>query len=486
MKQLNIGWSSMDITPDRPFFVAGQLYTRISSYIHDPLTATALVLENGEEQMTFVSLDMVSAPIYVVKRVWELLKDVEEIDEKRVDFHAIHTHNSCTFGPVGNETLIKYFGEDRVMPIEMPENILYGEEATEWISQRLYELILDAWANRSPGGVSYAQDYAAVGFNRRPVFKKEDGTEESKMYGDCSLDSFVRFEGPVDHTADVLYTWDMDRNLTGVAVDIPCPSQVMELHCFVSADYWTPTRARIREELGNIYVLPICGAGGDQNPLDLTRISKNNKKELILWNAQATEVFRNFDLAQECDMIGSRICDAVVRCYPKARDSIQKAPVFHSKAVELELPLRKVDKEEYEEAAAFLAGEKEKFSKDKPMTTHDQLRMFEPMGVAERWEEQQKMDTCSFRMYVVRIGRAAIITNPFELFVDYGVRVRARCKADQVFHIQLANGSLGYLPTPVAVAGGSYSSKPASTHVGPEGGDILAEKMIAEIDAMWE
>lgn len=185
-------------------------------------------------------------------------------------------------------------------------------------------------------------------------------------------------------------------------------------------------------------------------------------------------------------MIGSRICDAVVRCYPKARDSIQKAPVFHSKAVELELPLRKVDKEEYEEAAAFLAAEKEKFSKDKPMTTHDQLRMFEPMGVAERWEEQQKMDTCSFRMYVVRIGRAAIITNPFELFVDYGVRVRARCKADQVFHIQLANGSLGYLPTPVAVAGGSYSSKPASTHVGPEGGDILAEKMIAEIDAMWE
>ena len=47
-KQLNIGWAQTDITPDRPVYVIGQLYSRISSYIHDPLTATCLVLENGE------------------------------------------------------------------------------------------------------------------------------------------------------------------------------------------------------------------------------------------------------------------------------------------------------------------------------------------------------------------------------------------------------------------------------------------------------
>ena len=48
-KQINIGWAQTDITPDRPVYVIGQLYSRISSYVHDPLSATCLVLENGEE-----------------------------------------------------------------------------------------------------------------------------------------------------------------------------------------------------------------------------------------------------------------------------------------------------------------------------------------------------------------------------------------------------------------------------------------------------
>ena len=47
-KQINIGWAQTDITPDRPVYVIGQLYSRISSYVHDPITATCLVLENGE------------------------------------------------------------------------------------------------------------------------------------------------------------------------------------------------------------------------------------------------------------------------------------------------------------------------------------------------------------------------------------------------------------------------------------------------------
>ena len=39
-KNICIGWAQTDITPDRPIYVIGQLYSRISSYVHDPLTAT--------------------------------------------------------------------------------------------------------------------------------------------------------------------------------------------------------------------------------------------------------------------------------------------------------------------------------------------------------------------------------------------------------------------------------------------------------------
>jgi hypothetical protein len=47
MKNLKLGWATVDITPDRPIFLAGQMYTRVSQYVQDPITATALVVENG-------------------------------------------------------------------------------------------------------------------------------------------------------------------------------------------------------------------------------------------------------------------------------------------------------------------------------------------------------------------------------------------------------------------------------------------------------
>lgn len=105
-----------------------------------------------------------------------------------------------------------------------------------------------------------------------------------------------------------------------MAVCIPCPAQVYELHDFLSADYWGEARAFIREALGDLYILPLCGAAGDQNPLDLVRISKDNVEELKIWNAQETAVWRNFDMLQECRDIGMRIRDAVA---PRPRKGAQ-------------------------------------------------------------------------------------------------------------------------------------------------------------------
>ena len=72
-KNIRIGWAQTDITPDRPIYVIGQLYSRISSYVHDPLTATCLVLENGEEQMILVSADMPGVPTMHISRILERL-----------------------------------------------------------------------------------------------------------------------------------------------------------------------------------------------------------------------------------------------------------------------------------------------------------------------------------------------------------------------------------------------------------------------------
>jgi hypothetical protein len=87
--------------------------------------------------------------------------------------------------------------------------------------------------------------------------------------------------------------------------------------------------------------------------------------------------------------------------------------------------------------------------------------------------------------HVLRIGDIAIATNPFELYIDYGVQMKARSPAEQTFVIQLAGDSGRYLPTPKAIDGGSYSALPVSNRVGPEGGQVLVEETVKAIRALW-
>ena len=77
-------------------------------------------------------------------------------------------------------------------------------------------------------------------------------------------------------------------------------------------------------------------------------------------------------------------------------------------------------------------------------------------------------------------------TNPFEIFLDYGNRIKARSFAQQTFIIQLCNGYGGYLPTEKAEKGGHYSAYISSGNVGHEGGDILVRNTLNQINSLFE
>lgn len=485
--QILIGWGSCSITPERPVFLAGQMYYRISRYVHDPITATALVLDNGNAHTILLSCDMVGVSDALCGRIRAELDGFEGIDASNLSVSVTHTHNSCLFSPdFVRSGFEAYFGRDISQKMDVPGDVLEGDEAVEFYLSRVIPMVRDAWRNRKPGFVSSAAEYAPVGFNRRPVFSLGGGAEESRMYGDCSQPNFLRFEGTSDHTVDMVYTFDSGRNLTGVLVNVPCPSQVFELHYFISADYWHYARGSIRHSVGeNVYVLPLCGASGDQNPLDLVRLSKMNSAALKDWNAQAGEAHRNLDMTQEAADIGERIAFAAARGLRKSRSNMQSRPVFSHKSLMMELPLRQVSEAEYRASKQTLDAHAARFSPENRMTSADQVAMFNDIGVVNRWNLQNQTQAYRFQVNLTRLGETALITNPFEMFCEYGLRIRARAKPRQIINAQLTNGTGGYLPTTAAVRGGSYSAKPASTKVGPEGGDLLVEAYIREIDSFW-
>ena len=62
-------------------------------------------------------------------------------------------------------------------------------------------------------------------------------------------------------------------------------------------------------------------------------------------------------------------------------------------------------------------------------------------GVCDRYKAQHAGNRgFSMEMHVLRLGDVAIATNPFELYLDYGVQIQARSPAEQTFLIQLAAG----------------------------------------------
>ena len=106
--------------------------------------------------------------------------------------------------------------------------------------------------------------------------------------------------------------------------------------------------------------------------------------------------------------------------------------------------------------------------------------------VRKRFEIQKTNPQMPIELHAARIGEVAFATSPFELYLDYAVRIRELSKATQTFLIQKAGCNGTYLPSERSVAHKGYGSVPASTDVGPEGGEMLVDWTVGAINRMWE
>jgi len=448
--RLLIGWGSTNITPDRPVQLAGQWYERISEGVMDPITATALALETvGEdgpvEQAIMVSCDLAAIRTGVQPKVKSAVASrLPGFDISKLFLFATHTHTA----PV--------MLEGRWYPAPGP-GIMRAEEYVEFLVARLSDAIVEAWEGRKPGGVSRALGYAVLGNNRRIVYL--DGHAE--MYGRSDRSDFAGLEGSQDHGVEMLFTWNQAGELTGIVPNVCATPQVVMHERRISADAWAQMRAELRKRYGeDLFILPQVSAAGDQCPVDLPR---------------RIRAFTAEEMAQ-------RLANAVDEVFPSAKDDIRTEIVFEHVVEDLALPARLVTDEEYERATVMLAA---LAAKEPTPGSGDYGHMRAQQIIMERYEQQTDDLKYHLELHVIRLGEVAMATNPFELFLDFGYRIKARSKADQTFIVQLSCDSAGYLPTARAVAGGSYSATVQSNMVGPDGGQVLVNRTVDLIDGMW-
>lgn len=420
---LRAGWASTDITPPKPVNLVGQYERRIARTTRDPLTATVLALETQSASGTREQAILVSGDVVGIPR-----KALERLREKLAprlpDFEITKLVLSGTHthtGPGLVETAYKPYDTS-----DEPE-VMRPSAYAEFFTDRVADAAVAAWKERKPCKLSWGLGFASVGTNRRATYFNG----KTVMYGNTRDANFSHVEGYRDDAVGLLVLVGGDGRPTGVAVNVACPSQETEGLSEVSADFWHETRLEIRKRLGqHLFVLPQCASAGDQSPHPIFR-------------SQAEELMAKRRGLTRREEIARRLAAAIEDVWPIALADAHASPVFRHAVACVKLP------EKVPPSPAFVE--------------------VDPVRPAE--------------IHILRLGEVAMVTTPFELFLDYAIQVQARSPAVLTTTVQLACGNSGYLPTERAVQGGGYSAE--NYLVGPAGGKVLVDEVVKRIHSLW-
>jgi hypothetical protein len=421
---LYVGWATVDITPDKPVALVGQLHKRISQKVRDPLTATALAIESRgddgrREQTILVSCDV----LYIRKAVQDKLRQIvrprlPDFNVEKLLLNATHTHTAPGFSD-------EDFGA--LYDVSKDEGVMKASEYGDFFLERVAKAAVEAWQSRKAGGMSWTLGHAVIGLNRRTHYFNGS----TAMYGSTNRPDFANIEGYEDHGVEMLFFWDENKSPTGIVINIACTAQETEGLSEVSADFWHDVRLEIQRRFSrDIFILPQCAAAGDLSPH-------------LLFRSRAEEIMRQRRGLSSRQEIARRIVDAVEDALPLAKRDIQTNMVFRHTVARVNLPPQ--------EPPAL------------PFYTTDTITPIE--------------------FHVLRLGDIAIATNPFEIYLDYGIRIKARSPAVLTLLVQLSCQHCGYLPTAKGVRGGGYSAD--KYVVGPEGGQVLVDETVKHLTALW-
>ena len=102
MSNIKIGWARTDLTPTETVLISGQFHARVSEGVNDPITATALALDSGEDHIVMVSCDIVVISSEMRNDVRERVDGLEGLDPAKVVLNATHTHTGPQVRPEGS------------------------------------------------------------------------------------------------------------------------------------------------------------------------------------------------------------------------------------------------------------------------------------------------------------------------------------------------------------------------------------------------
>lgn len=411
---LRVGAATVVITPPAGTPMAGYYHMRAAEGVHDDLTAKAIVLETGGVKAALVGLDLISTTRDLVEDARREVERTTGIPGSHVMISASHAHT----GPViagrgireddlgGTSDLAKAFRAG------LPAKIA---EAVRLADSRLAPAVVSA-AHGNESSIAFNRRYhmtdGTVGWNPgklNPKIVKPAGTIDPDV-------PVVLFASPAGKPLAVYVNHAVHLDNVGGAL--------------LSADMPYTLSKALGEFLGpDALTLYTTGCCGDVNHVDVT------------WRQRQG----GFDNAARMGVI---LAGEVLRTWRKL-GPVASGPL-RIKSETVPLPLPALGPGDVEKAQAIVAQRKD--PKGKQPTFLESVWAFKVLDVDARKGKPNEME-----VQVIALGDdLAWVSLPGEIFVELGLAIKKDSPFPTTILAELANGSIGYVPSRRAYPQGNY------------------------------
>lgn len=396
--QLLAGVSRVVINPPKGIYLIGYGdRSKGNTGIHDDLTATALVFDNGKKKLAFVACDLLCLNEFIVDRIRDAVG--QEIE---VLLCCSHTHS----GPIG-------YADHQSGRRERD----YIDDLVRWISGA----VLEGSRNVQPVRLAWSRATSDIAVNRREKLK------DGKM---------IIGENPggiADRSVLVLSVMGQEGRRLATLVNFACHGTVWGPdNLKVSADWIGVMRAKVENVLGG-KALFLQGATGDLNPR-------------MGWGRE--------DCWQMAVEQGERVAEVVI----SACQGTQKPLRGHELEIarrEIWLPFEvKAESDTpptiYRKRILAMANLPEWLS-----FITDYL-----LNIRYPWKScidaREGFWATPLRINAARIDHFSLVTFGCETFTGIGMKVKAMSPGGFTMFASITDGCIGYLPTDEAHEEGGY------------------------------
>ncbi len=410
---LKTGIARVDMTPPFGTEVAGYFEIRPMDGVLDPLYATAVAFDDGENKAVLFALDHLGLRLNFANEVRAEIAKQTGLPVSAVSITCSHTH-------LGPESGGSRDGE------------FINKEYNEWLKQRLCDAAIMALEDVAETQMLTCRGRVEdVAFVRR--FRMKDGSVQTNPgLQNPNIDHVL---GHNDEESQLLILKREGKPEIGIVTFQVHPDVIAG--CKVSADYIKFVRDTYEKMIPNSICMYLNGAQGDTNHIDVT-LSENDlvagyTRAKYMGKKIACSVVANYELAKPVADGKVRFAETTFTArYNKGtpdqlEDAIRRSKIYQEQGIDAATP-------EFEG-----------------------MRKIEVVSEAERIVRVKDFpDTVDLPLVAIAAGNAVFSSVPGEPFTDVGVQIRNGSKYDFTIATCCSNGDEAYFPTQAAFDEGGY------------------------------